>query len=492
MTSAFKGIFPIGLGTGRFPLKSPETFGVDFENAVQLVLYALDSGINYVDVGKGYSNDKAFSVLKEAFKRTDKPYNVTVKVNCFDKLTFDDYYREALFVLSEMGLEQASHFLLWTLMDDNMFKRATAKNGLYETALQLKSEGRIKHIGTSVHMRHNEIINIIDSGLFEFVLISYNLLNFFEMQTVLDKALEKNVDILVMNPLYGGLIPQNESLFEFAKLNKDETIVQASVRAVLAHPAVKCVLAGASSIVQLDEYLSAANYQDDKAKRVETIKKHITGGKSFCSYCQYCIDCPKKIPVPQIMNARNILALHDGRTSNQSEKNFFQALNEKFNIEFENSENPCIKCGLCEKKCTQHLNIIGSIDEVYKIVRKTCYDKVSRKKRFDELINNHGYKKIGFWPASGGTVKILEVYKNIFGDIPFEVEFFDSNTNSHGKEKFGYIVRAKEEAKRLGVDCILITSFNYGNIIKEQIKNLEKENIDVKVLYKANDVDWWW
>ena len=448
--------------------------------------------MNYIDVGKGYSNGKAFSVLKEAFRRTDRDYNITVKVNCFEKLTLEDYYKEALFILNEMGLDRATHFLLWTLMDGVQLKRAVEKGGLYDAALRLKSEGKVKHIGASVHMRHNEIIDVVESGLFEFVLISYNLLNFLEMQAVLDRAYEKNVDILVMNPLYGGLIPQNESLFEFAGMDKGETVVQAAIRAVLAHPAVKCVLAGAGTRAQLDEYLLAANYDDDRVKRVEKLKKHITESKNFCTYCQYCADCPEKIPVPQIMNARNVLALQDGRAANAAEKNFFQSLHDKFGIEFESYENPCVGCGQCEEKCTQRLNIVESIAEVYKIVRKVSYDKVSRRERFDELINSCCYKKVGFWPASGGTVKILDIYKNIFGKIPFEVELFDSNADFHGKEKFGYIVRPKEEAKSLGVDCILITSFNYGNIIKEQIKYLGGEGIDVKVLYKPDDVDWWW
>jgi predicted aldo/keto reductase-like oxidoreductase len=496
MSVAFDKIFPIGLGTARFPFNKPETFGADFENAVNLTLYALENGVNYIDIGKDYSNRKAISVLKEVFKRTDKDYNVTVKVNCFEKLTADDYYKEALFVLGEMGIQKASHFLLWSLMDNEQFRRATGGNSLYDAAVRLKNEGKIKYIGASLHLKHSNITDVINSGLFEFVLISYSLLNFFDMQPTLDMAYEKNVDILVMNPLYGGLIPQNENLFEYAKFDGNETIVQASVRAVLSHPAVKCVLAGASSAAQLDEYLSAVKLPgfDDqkKIKRIEKLKKHIAESNSFCTYCRYCADCPKKIPVSEIMNARNIFILQDNKSSNSAEKIFFQHLHEKFNVEFESFENPCVKCGQCEKKCTQHLDIIKSVGEIYKIVGKTCYDKVSRRKRFDELINNKNYEKIGFWPASNGTIKILEIYKSIFGKIPFEVCLFDSNADLHGKAKSGHIVRAKSEAKRIGVECILITSFNHGGLIREQIKDLEALGIDVKVLYQKDDVDWWW
>lgn len=496
MSQAIDNIFPIGLGTARFPFPSPETYKADLENAVNLVLYALDHGINYIDVGKGYSTNKAFSVLKEAFRRTDKPFHVTVKVNAYDENeTSEGYYREALSVLNAMGLERASHFLLWTLMSSEHFHQAVRSGSLYDAALRLKKEGMIEHIGTSVHMCPDDIVEVIDSGLFEFVLISYNLVNFMDMQRVLDRALEKDVDILVMNPLYGGLIPENSAAFSYAKFQESETVVQAAIRALLAHPAVKCVLAGASDRKQLEEYLSAVTPEFDmrnKRDRLKILKERTYGSNTFCSYCQYCAECPKGIPIPQIMNARNVFGLAGQSQNNSLERAYFRYLNEKFHTEFESSENPCIHCGQCEKKCTQHLNIIRSVDETYQLVGRTCYDKVSRKKRLDRLLGGREYQKVGFWPASAGTMKILEIYKSLLGEPPFEILLFDSNADYHGKEKFGYTVCAKEDAVALGVNCILITSFLHGGAIYDDIKDLETQGIDVKTLYCEDDVDWWW
>lgn len=496
MSHAFDNIFPIGLGTGRFPSFRPENYEADLKNAVDLVLYALDHGVNYIDVGKNYGGGHAYSALKEAFRRTDKEFHVTVKVNAYDENeTAEGYYREALSILHAMGLERASHFLLWTLMSSEQFHQATRKNSLYDAALRLKEEGRVEHIGASVHMRPKEILEVIDSGLFEFVLISYNLLNFLDMQSVLERALEKGVDILVMNPLYGGLIPENGEAFAYAKLQEDETVVQAAVRAVLAHPAVKCVLAGAASKDQLDEYLSAAASESDaqsRRERLQIVKERTAGSNTFCSYCRYCAACPKGIPVPEIMNARNTYVLRSGRSAISAEQGFFQTLHEKFQTEFESSENPCIHCGQCERRCTQHLDIIRSVDEIYRLVGRTGYDNQSRKKRFDQLLGGKGYRKVGLWPASAGTMNILEVFRKLFGEPPFEIFLFDSNADLHGREKFGYTVHTKEEAVQLGIDCILITSFLHGEEIRRQIRDLEGRGIDVKTLYRQGDVDWWW
>ncbi len=494
MSKAFENIFPIGLGTARFPFKSKETYAQDFENAVNLVLYALEQGVNYIDVGRGYSFNNAISVLNEAFKRTNSQYNVTIKVNSFDKYKDKDYYyAEAISVLNDLGLSSASHFLLWTLMDIKHFKRSISENNIYDAALQLKKEGKIKYIGASLHMQHTEILEVIDSGLFEFLLISCHLLNFGDMQKVLDRAYEKGIDILVMNPLYGGLIPQNETLFEYAKMSENETVIQAAIRSLLSHPAIKCVLAGASNTQQLDNYISAV--KDDLVSRQVRFKhlmQYTTKNQVFCSYCRYCVDCPMRIPVPEIMNARNIIALHGVDDGSNIESIFFRLLNEKFNLTFETYENPCIGCGKCESHCTQHLDIIKSIDLVYKMLKKTCYDMKSRKERFEELIPSSKYKKIGFWPASQGTMKILDVYKHIFNEIPFDIYLFDSNSSYIGTNRFGYKVYSASEAKDLGIECILITSYKYGKDIYEQNKHLEQQGIDLKVLYKDSDVDWWW
>lgn len=498
MSHAFDNICPIGLGTARFPFPQPETYERDFENAVNLVLYALECGINYIDVGKGYSNSHAFAVLKEAFQRTGYQYNVTIKINSFDmSVSEDEYYREALAILQEMGLESASHFLLWTLMDVEHFHRVIEEGNLYTTALRLQKEGKIKHIGTSVHMKADEILEVIDSGLFEFVLISCHLLNLPDMQKVLDCALEKDVDILVMNPLYGGLIPQNTKLFEYARFRKDETVVQAAIRALLAHPAVKCVLAGASDRQQLDEYLSAAeSFLDDeleRKRRLEFLSRNQRSGEAFCSYCRYCAGCPVDIPVPELMNSRNILSLQGnkdrGLTTRQT---YFRLLNEKYEIAFESGENPCIQCGRCESKCTQHLEIIPAIDEIYQMVKASNYDLTSRKNRLDELLNRFHYRRVGFWPASAGTMKIIGIYEALFGNFPFEVYLFDSNQKYHGKNRFGHIVHAKEEILDMNVDCILITSYRYGTIIRQQLKDTEGQGVDIKQMYRENDVDWWW
>lgn len=493
MSKAFEGIFPIGFGTSRMPFPDHKDQQHDFESAVQLVLYAIEHGINYIDTALGYSGNRAISVVREAIRRTDRKIYTTVKVMTRSGKPGDEgYYQTARSILRELGLEHASHFLLWSLMNNEELLYATAKGGLYDTASRLKEEGRIGHIGVSVHMSHEDILKVIDSGLFEFVMISYNLLT-LDMRKVLDRAVEKNVDIIVMNPLYGGLIPQNPEMFSHARFSEQENVIQASIRAVLAHPAVKCVLAGAANSAQLDEYLSAVEdpvFPGNRMARLEAVKDRMMARGPLCTGCHYCADCPKGIHVPEIMNSRNVLSLLEASPS--TDQLFFRQLYEAHNVYLESSENPCIQCGKCEKACTQHLPIIASVAETYATAGRTCGDRASQRHRLDELLNGKGYRKIGLWPASDASVKILNRYQEFFGKPPFEVCLFDSSKNQIGGMKAGLPIYGRESAVEEGVDCVLITSLRFCEEIYEQNKDLEKQGIAVKKLYRRGDVDWWW
>ena len=126
------------------------------------------------------------------------------------------------------------------------------------------------------------------------------------------------------------------------------------------------------------------------------------------------------------------------------------------------------------------------------MVRDSAYDRESRRRRFEDLLLRDGYQKVGLWPASAGTMKILEICKDVCGELPFEVFLFDSNADYHGKERFGHVVHSKGEAKNLGVECVLITSYQHGKAIHGQIRDVEEQGIAVKELYREGDVDWWW
>lgn len=81
---------------------------------------------------------------------------------------------------------------------------------------------------------------------------------------------------------------------------------------------------------------------------------------SLCTGCQYCLGCPKDIEIPKYMDAYNMYIL-----SNKDEE-IANRLKWHWGMDTKKAEE-CIACGMCEKKCTQHLPIIERLKFVANI-----------------------------------------------------------------------------------------------------------------------------
>jgi predicted aldo/keto reductase-like oxidoreductase len=81
-----------------------------------------------------------------------------------------------------------------------------------------------------------------------------------------------------------------------------------------------------------------------------------------CTDCRYCMECcPMHIPIPALFACMN------GRRA-------FKNWNTDYYYEVHTEDGPkasdCIKCGMCEKACPQHLKIRNLLDEVEKEFEK--------------------------------------------------------------------------------------------------------------------------
>jgi predicted aldo/keto reductase-like oxidoreductase len=74
--------------------------------------------------------------------------------------------------------------------------------------------------------------------------------------------------------------------------------------------------------------------------------------QNFCTACRYCMPCPTGIDIPAIMGLifeDRFLGLKQGARGGYQWVGKVKA-------------DACIKCGVCEKKCTQNLPIIREME----------------------------------------------------------------------------------------------------------------------------------
>ena len=494
--------FPLGLGTSRFPIKGPDdTEGI--EKAEKLILKAFDSGIDYIDTSYQYSAGMAHTALKSAFKRTKKPFGVTVKVMLEMDKTADEARRRAEFQLEAMGISKASFFVCWTILNFTDFQEIMKKGGIYDGALKLKDEGLVKHICCSLHSSPEDSIKIIESGAFEGATISHSLLSSIQTLPVLNAALKHNIGIAVMNPLGGGIIPQNADFFAFASSENEDTVT-AALRYTLAHPAVKIVLSGVSNESELEANVRAVSERSSETdeERLSRVSVGIRSIPGFCVNCQYCDTCPAGIPISELMRGRNRLLFSTSETYNRDDpeltgnirlfKRHFNSHSVSETDEWfpDSPVNPCIRCGKCEEKCTQKLNIMDSISDIYCRAEKAGFSRNSRRERLEELLTGKGFTRVGLYPNGGFANLIMSLYDRSFGNPDFEWLQFNSDPKMWGQFTGGLPIHAPDKIDELMPDIIIVCTYKYDKEIFESLKHYEDIGIKIVKLHRETDVPW--
>ena len=349
----------VGFGGMRFDLKKDER-----EN-VELVRYAFDQGINYFDTAPHYCDGLSEVIMGKALKAISRDkFYVTSKIMPTQVKDAEDAYNRVLESLKKLQVEYIDFFHVWCLRRLEHYHLAMKPNGLYEALLQAKNEGLIKHIVCSSHQPSGEIKEVIKNGDFEAILLGTNILNFPYRSEGIIEAKKLNMGVVVMNPLAGGAIPQNEDKFKFLCEHVPHlTPVEAALRFTICNKNIDISLSGFSEKEHIDMACKIAD--DEKMvseEEVEQLTKDLgIRFASICTACGYCEGCPKDIYIPAFMQYYNEKLMFD-----LSEDEMVSELTQGFGVMASSTgkAQDCIECGLCEKKCTQHLPIIERLKEI--------------------------------------------------------------------------------------------------------------------------------
>ncbi|GHU44060.1 hypothetical protein FACS1894111_10710 [Clostridia bacterium] len=490
-------LHPLGIGTNRLPIQGANDIE-GLERSAKIIAAALNAGASYIDVGYSYSRGFAEEAVRLAFQMTDAPRNVTVKSSFTVDKSADDAVRRIEAAFAGMGIDHATYFMCWNISTYAEFLEIMKKGSLYDGAIKAKQAGLIDHICFSSHAPAPELIKIMESGVFEGATIAFSTLNALTMRPVLECATKHNIGLAVMNPLGGGVIPQNADYFSFLKAAKDETVAQAAMRFVKAHSAIQILLSGLSSQTELEENVTALSSlgnetNEERKRRVYGSFKSLDG---FCTGCRYCDGCPANIPIYEFMQAHNGILFGASPAYKRTEKELLKSIQmfRKLYLDFQilpkTAENPCIDCGMCEKKCTQKLSIRRTIGEMYADMERRCFTADTRKLRLSELLAGKGFSKVGFYPGAGYTAEILRLYRHYFGEPEFEVLYFDSNPKLWRTKNGGILVHSPDDILKIKPDAILVSNYIYSAEIYDSLKRYEKEGIQILKLHRSADVPW--
>jgi predicted aldo/keto reductase-like oxidoreductase len=355
------GIKISAISCGGMRFEKPE----DTDAAAELVKKIHSVGINYFDTAPGYTNSEQIfgKALPEIIRKSGREsFYISTKTSAE---TPSEAKKDLETSLSRMNLSYIDFYHLWCVMDIQDYE-TRKKNGVLKIFEQLKDEGLIKHICISTHMSGDDIKKVIDDYDFEGILLGYSAMNFNYRERGLDAASSKGLGVIAMNPLGGGVIPQNPKLFSFLKTQKNETIAEAAIRFLLNDDRITSSLIGFSNESHLNEAISAiAGFKKISESKKKEIRKQLkVPFNELCTACGYCDSCPQNIPIPKMMDAFNHCLI---------EKDSRQAVINRFKWHWRLAPDDelfrkCVKCGKCEKLCTQKLPIIKRLEIIREIM----------------------------------------------------------------------------------------------------------------------------
>ncbi len=346
-----KEVSVISFGGMRFPDAQ------NLEKSSDLLLYAHSLGINYFDTAPVYCGDRSEDIFGHALSQLPREsYTVSTKGS---RAKGDDLRKTLERSLTRLKVEQIDFFYIWHLMNPEDWEKRK-QQGAVEAALQAKEEGLIGHLLCSSHMEGEGLAKVLDEEIFEGVLLGYNAINFPYRQAAVEHAGKQGIGVVTMNPLGGGLIPQNPERFAFLKTETATDVVSAALQFNLSQPAVTTALVGFSNPQEIDQAVAATdNFIPYSEKQQQELQKNIElSFDGVCTGCGYCLPCPVGIPIPKYLDSYNQLILTDGNRQAVLDRYRFH-----WNITPQQAKE-CIACGECETRCTQHLPIIQRLAEL--------------------------------------------------------------------------------------------------------------------------------
>jgi len=225
--------------------------------------------------------------------------------------------------------------------------------------------------------------------------------------------------------------------------------------------------------------------------RVLSLEKELKG---ICTGCGYCTGCPKDIPISTIMSARNNLLFKNSTAYNRADSELCKNINLFCRCEYmpEIAENICVKCGICERKCTQKLEIIDGVADFYERAKNCGYSLFARTERIKSIFENVKYKKTGLFPNGGFANYVIEAYNSVYKNGDMKWVLFNNNTSLHGKTDNGITIHSPNDIVEIAPDIIIVCSYKYEEEIFQQLLKYEKLGIKIIKLHSEHDIPWVW
>ena len=356
-----KELSALGMGAMRLPVIDGDDNKVDAPKVEEMVSYAMEKGINYYDTAWGYHGGNSETVMGEALSRYPREsFYLADKFQGYDLSNMDKVEEIFEKQLEKCQVEYFDFYLFHNVCEMNIDEYLNEDHGIMEYLWKQKENGRIKHLGFSVHGSFDVARRFLEKygDRMEFCQIQLNYLDLtFQHADEKLKLLEEyGIPVWVMEPLRGGRLANltNDQISRLKALRPDESAVGWAFRFLQSVPQVVVTLSGMSSFDQMKDNIAIfekdAPLNDDEKGALQDIADDMLKEKVLpCTACHYCTShCPQGLDIPELLKLYNEHAFTGGG---------FIAPMALSAIPDDKKPSACIGCRSCEAVCPQQIKI---------------------------------------------------------------------------------------------------------------------------------------
>jgi predicted aldo/keto reductase-like oxidoreductase len=307
------------LGFGGIPIQK-----IDANGTKQLIDELVNEGVNFIDTARGYTVSEEY--LGFALEGVREKFVLATKSMARTK--------EAMAKDIDLSLKnlRTDYIDLYQVHNPSAkdLEQVMAKDGALEALLKAKADGKIGHIGITLHSVEL-FAKAVELPWVETIMFPYNIVE-TQGEELIAQCAKNNIGFICMKPLAGGAIDDSFTALRF----------------IVSNPAVTVVIPGMADITEIAQNVAATSnttpLTDCEQEKIASIKAEL--GTNFCRRCNYCAPCTVGISISAVF-------LFEGYFSRYDLKDWAIARYSQL----PKTASDCIGCGVCEERCPYNLPI---------------------------------------------------------------------------------------------------------------------------------------
>ncbi len=354
-----KQLSALGLGCMRLPTVDGKDAEIDVKRSEEMFDYAISSGINYFDTAWPYHGGKSEEVTGSILANYPREkWYLASKFPGFNNENIANAKEIFETQLARCRVDKFDFYLFHCVSDSNIDGYLDPALGLADYIKEQKKNGRIGHIGFSVHASIETTKRFLDAMGEDIdfcqVQLNYLDLTYQNAKAKLDELRARGIPVWVMEPLRGGKLASLSDEYK-SKLSsyRDASPVEWAFRFLQSIPEVTVTLSGMSDMEQLKDNVHIFSEHKPLIKEeldtLAEIAEDMSNKFIPCTGCKYCIDkCPLELNIPYLLRLYNEHTFTGGK---------FIVPPILKTVKPERLPSACLACRSCEGVCPQQIKI---------------------------------------------------------------------------------------------------------------------------------------